>query len=171
MTRPYFHYLAPVFAIVLIRTALVAEPPNPVLSRSELVGTVACMERNANEIGLNFLPWSDGTHHIKYKVFDDPNENAPGMRLVYVLAYNPDRKSGSIQKLYVGINSRTIEFGQTGTTKLTQSGKMEIDDVWGGLATHKTLTQHIHAIESEPLIIVDRTRGSLYSCSTQKHWK
>ncbi len=72
-------------------------------------------------------------------MFNDPDESFPGWHLVYVLVYNPDRVTGWIYKVYVHRSKRMVEIGEFGTVKENNHGRMEIDEVWGGLGTHEVI--------------------------------
>ena len=111
------------------------------LSRAQLLASIKCIQQTASEnheSGLRL--WSNASYHLRYSTFRDPNENAPGWRLVYITLANPDGRSGWIYSVYVHRSKPMIEVGEYGTIKLKTGGRMEIDEVWGGLATHEAIT-------------------------------
>ena len=142
------------------------------LSHAQVVAMVACMQRTASDhVGDDLRLWRDDMFHMRYSIFRDPNEGLAGWHLVYVLVYNPNTVNGWIYKLYVRHTKPMIEIGEFGTVKKNQLGRMEIDDVWGGLATHEVITNRLRVVESAPLIHISskEAQQSQFRCYDSNH--
>ncbi len=142
--------VAAVVMLLVVSSAIAGEKS---LKTAELGNVLYCLQTKVAKIGYAPPRFAPRTLRLRYAV--DGDKGSASHQPLNLVVYGPDEKKAILYQIYLEETKGqpSIEIGEMGTLKL-ENGRMEPDEIWGGVATYNKVQDILKKVSSTPVLSV-----------------